>query len=113
LTALARRAPLAVSVDHAPDERFPPTLEVAVYYVAAEALTNVAKHAEATRASLSVRRQGARLVVTVADDGRGGANPGGGTGLRGLTDRIEALRGTLDLTSTPAVGTTLRAEFPL
>jgi PAS domain S-box-containing protein len=113
LNALARRAPLPVSVDHTPEERFPPTLEGAVYYVAAEALTNVAKHAEATRASLSVRRDGARLVMTVADDGRGGANPGAGTGLRGLTDRVEALRGTLDLTSTPAAGTTLRAEFPL
>jgi signal transduction histidine kinase len=113
LTALARRAPLPVSVHQGPDERFPPTLEAAVYYVAAEALTNVAKHAHATRAALSVRREGARLVVTVADDGRGGANPGAGTGLRGLTDRVEALRGTLDLTSTPARGTTLRAEFPL
>ncbi|HEY3184351.1 MAG TPA: PAS domain S-box protein [Gaiellaceae bacterium] len=113
LTALARRAPLPVSVEHAPEERFPATLEVAVYYVAAEALTNVAKHAAATRASLSVRRERARLVVTVADDGRGGADPGSGTGLRGLTDRVEALRGTLDVTSTPTAGTTLRAEFPL
>ena len=113
LTALARRAPLPVSVEQAPAERFPATLESAVFYVAAEALTNVAKHARASRAVLAVRREGARLVVTVADDGRGGANPRGGTGLRGLTDRVEALRGTLDLTSAPRRGTTLRAEFPL
>jgi PAS domain S-box-containing protein len=113
LSALARRAPLPVTIEHAPTERFPATLEVAVYYVVAEALTNVAKHARATEATITVRREDQRLVVTVRDDGRGGANPRGGTGLEGLIDRVEALRGTFDITSAYATGTTLRAEFPL
>jgi signal transduction histidine kinase len=113
LSALARRAPLPVTIEHVPEERFPATLEVAVYYVVAEALTNVAKHAQASEAGVAVRREDQRLVVTVRDDGRGGANPRGGTGLEGLIDRVEALRGTFDITSGYASGTTLRAEFPL
>ena len=113
LEALARRAPLPVTVQAAPQERFAMTLEVAAYYVVAESLTNVAKHADASRAAVALRVEGGRLVVTVADDGRGGANPRGGTGLRGLTDRVEALRGTLDITSAAASGTVVRAELPL
>jgi signal transduction histidine kinase len=113
LSGLAGRAALPVTIEQVPDERFPATLEVAVYFVVAEALTNVAKHAHATHARVSVRCENRRLVAVVSDDGRGGANPRLGTGLSGLTDRVEALRGTLDLTSTSAAGTTLRAEFPL
>jgi PAS domain S-box-containing protein len=112
LRALAQRAPLPVAVDHVSDLRFPPTVEVAAYYVVAEALTNVAKHAGAKHVTVAARPSDGRLVVTVADDGRGGANPGGGTGLCGLADRVEALRGTLEITSTPA-GTVLRAELPI
>jgi PAS domain S-box-containing protein len=112
LEGLARRAPLEVAVDPVPADRLAPTLEVATYYVVAEALTNVAKHAQAEQARVSVRVSCERLVVTVEDDGRGGANPRAGTGLRGLTDRVEALRGTLDITSSRS-GTTLRAELPL
>lgn len=113
LAALARRTPLEVELVHVPDGRFSPTLEVAAYFVVAEALTNVVKHAEATSVRVSARREGDALVVKVEDDGRGGANPKGGTGLVGLTDRVEALRGTVSISSSPSSGTLLRAEFPL
>jgi signal transduction histidine kinase len=113
LATLARRAPLTVTIEHAPQERFASSLEVAAYFVVAEALTNIAKHAEATEARITARREGNSLVVAIADNGRGGANPGGGTGIRGLIDRVDALRGTLDITSSPSAGTVLRAELPL
>ncbi len=113
LTALARRTPLEVEVVHVPDQRFHQTIEVAVYYVVAEALTNVVKHAQATKVRLGARREKHALVVSVEDDGRGGANPEAGTGLTGLIDRVEALRGTLSITSSGSSGTLLRAEFPL
>jgi signal transduction histidine kinase len=88
-------------------------VEVAAYYLVSEALTNILKHSDATSASVSVTRHGTRLVVTVADDGTGGADRVTGSGLRGLTDRIEALGGRLELLSPPGAGTTLRAEIPL
>jgi signal transduction histidine kinase len=110
--ALATRSPVPVEYDVA-DERFAEELEVAVYYVVSEALTNAAKHAEATHVRVSVVVEGATLVLEVADDGRGGATAGAGSGLLGLSDRVEALRGRLRVTSPPGVGTTLRAEFPL
>jgi PAS domain S-box-containing protein len=113
LAALARRAPLDVEVVHVTDERFDPTVEVAAYFVVSEALTNVVKHAEATQVRVSARREGTALVVKVEDDGRGGANPQGGTGLVGLTDRVEALRGTLSISSSWTAGTLVRAEFPI
>ncbi|HST17938.1 MAG TPA: PAS domain S-box protein [Gaiellaceae bacterium] len=113
IAALARRAPLEVQVDHVADERFHPTIEVAAYYVVAEALTNVVKHAEAEAVRVSARRDGHTLVVMVQDDGRGGADPQRGTGLIGLTDRVEALRGALSISSSRNAGTLLRAEFPL
>ena len=113
IAALARRAPLEVQVEHVADERFHPTVEVAAYYVVAEALTNVVKHAEAASARVSARRDGHVLVVMVQDNGRGGADPERGTGLIGLTDRVEALRGSLSISSSGNAGTLLRAEFPL
>jgi PAS domain S-box-containing protein len=113
LAALARRTPLEVQVEHVPDERFHPTVEVAAYFVVSEALTNVVKHAEASNVRVSARRVNHSLVVKVEDDGRGGAKPKGGTGLIGLTDRVEALRGTLSISSSEAVGTLLRAEIPI
>ncbi|HEY7398006.1 MAG TPA: PAS domain S-box protein [Gaiellaceae bacterium] len=113
LAALARRTPLEVELAHVPDERFEPTIEVAAYFVVTEALTNVVKHAEATSVKVSARREKHALVVMVEDDGQGGANPQGGTGLVGLTDRVEALRGTLSISSSWTAGTLLRAEFPL
>ncbi len=113
LAALARRTPLEVELVHVAEERFHPTIEVAAYFVVTEALTNVVKHAEATLVRVSARREGRALVVKIEDDGRGGANPQGGSGLVGLTDRVEALRGTLSISSSWTAGTLLRAEFPL
>jgi PAS domain S-box-containing protein len=113
LAALARRTPLEVELVHVAEDRFHPTIEVAAYFVVTEALTNVVKHAEATLVRVSARREGTALVVKIEDDGRGGANPQGGSGLVGLTDRVEALRGTLSISSSWTAGTLLRAEFPL
>jgi signal transduction histidine kinase len=110
--ALATRSPVPVEYDVA-GERFPEALEAAVYYVVSEALTNAAKHASATHVRVSVVVDDALLVLEVADDGVGGATAGEGSGLIGLSDRVEALRGRLRVTSPVGVGTTLRAEFPL
>jgi signal transduction histidine kinase len=110
--ALATRSPVPVEYDVG-DERFAPEIEIAVYYVASEALTNAAKHAEASVVRVSVTASDGVLVLEVADDGRGGAAAGGGSGLVGLKDRVEALRGRLIVTSPLGAGTTVRAEFPL
>jgi signal transduction histidine kinase len=80
--------------------------------VCAEALTNVAKYATATRVTIAVRREPGRLTVAIADDGAGGADPAGGTGLRGLADRVEALGGRLSVDSPRGAGTRLVAELP-
>jgi signal transduction histidine kinase len=110
LEALAARAPLPVSVD-ATDERFAPELEVTAYFVACEALTNVVKHAGASNASIDARRRNGVLVIEIWDDGRGGAEEDG-SGLRGLTDRVEARGGRLVVESTPGGGTRVRGELP-
>ena len=112
LETLAARAPFAVELD-APEERLSTDVEAAAYYVVAEALTNVAKYARATSAQVTVRRDDGALTVTVADDGVGGADPGKGSGLRGLADRVAVLDGTLAVDSPPNGGTTIRAELPL
>jgi signal transduction histidine kinase len=111
LEALAARAPLPVTVDATP-ERFPPEIEATAYFVACEALTNVVKHAGASKASIGARRNNGLLVIEVADDGRGGAEQGGGSGLRGLTDRVEARGGRLVIESMPGSGTRVRGELP-
>jgi signal transduction histidine kinase len=95
------------------DERLPSAVEAASYYVVAEALTNVAKYAGASEARVSVARDDGRVVVEVADDGAGGADPATGTGLRGLADRVASLDGALSVDSAVGVGTTVRAEIPL
>jgi signal transduction histidine kinase len=110
LEALAARAPFPVAVD-ATAERFSPEIEATAYFVACEALTNAVKHAHASRASIEARREDGLLVVEVADDGRGGADDGG-TGLRGLSDRIEARGGRLVVRSAPGSGTRVRGEIP-
>ena len=102
--------PVAVIV---PSRRFPAPQEAAAYFVCSEALANVAKYAGATRASISVVEGGARLVVCVADDGRGGAEPARGSGLRGLNDRVEALGGRLSVSSPAGAGTRIEAELPI
>ena len=113
IAALARRSHLEVQVEVPMEERFDPTLEVAAYYVVSESLTNAAKHAACERVVVRARREDQELVVSIADDGRGGANPRRGTGLVGLTDRVEALRGALDISSSESSGTVVRAYFPL
>ena len=113
LVALARRSPTQVDVGDLPERRLPDGIEVAAYYVAAEALTNAAKHAGAATIRLDVREEGGALVIAVADDGAGGASLGLGSGLRGLADRVEAVGGRLELDSPDGGGTRLRAELPL
>ena len=113
LASLAERSPVATELV-VPDVRFPPEVEAAVYFVCSEALANVAKHASAQTASVSIRVVPGELVAEVIDDGRGGAAiTGGGTGIRGLADRVEALGGSLELVSAPAAGTRVRARLPL
>jgi signal transduction histidine kinase len=110
---LAFRAPLPVEVaDGTPDD-LPAPVATALYYVVAEALTNVAKYASATRATVAVRRDGADAVAEVADDGVGGADAAGGSGLEGLSDRVAALDGRLEVESPPGAGTVVRARIPL
>jgi signal transduction histidine kinase len=111
LAELASRVPVQVAVD-ASRERFPAEIEAAAYFVACEALTNAAKHAQASRVSLSAQRRNGNLVIRVADDGVGGATPTGGSGLNGLADRIGAHGGTLRIESERGSGTTLIAELP-
>jgi signal transduction histidine kinase len=113
LEALVARAPLPVRVEAACEERLPAPVESAAYFVVSEALTNIAKYARATEASVAVRRFNGRLAVEVADDGVGGADASRGSGLRGLADRVAALDGTLSLESPPGRGTRLRAEIPV
>jgi len=113
LESLTARAPLPVALDVV-DARFGPTVEATAYFVVAEALTNVAKHAGASEARVRVAVDGDRVVVEVADDGRGGAEAGGsgGSGLAGLADRVAALDGTLAVVSPPGGGTRLRVSLP-
>ena len=109
LEALAGRCAVPVDLE-LPQERLPEQVEATSYYLVAESLTNVAKYAEASEASVIVRREGDRLLVEVRDDGVGGADIERGTGLRGLADRVEALHGTLRIES-PAGGGTLVARL--
>jgi signal transduction histidine kinase len=113
LEGLTARAPLPVELLVELNGRPPEQVEVAAYYLVSEALTNTLKHSDATTAGVSVARRGTQLVVEVADDGAGGADRVTGSGLRGLTDRIEALGGRLEVSSSAGAGTTLRAEIPL
>jgi signal transduction histidine kinase len=112
LETLASRAPVPVELAELPDGRLPEAVELAAYFVVAEALTNVAKYAHATHAKVEVARANGRLVVEVEDDGVGGANPENGTGLRGLADRIAVLEGRLEVDSESGRGTTVRAQIP-
>ena len=109
---LADRAPVPVVIDIA-DERYPESVESAAYFVAAEALTNVAKYARASTARVTTTRTESHLVLTVDDDGIGGARPSAEGGLAGLADRVAAVEGTLTVTSEPGEGTHIRAEIPL
>jgi len=110
--ALAERAPIPIELTRIPDERLPDSVEAAIYYLVAEAITNVAKYAQATRASVEVERSNGIATVVVSDDGIGGAEPVPGSGLVGLSDRVEALGGRLRIESPRGQGTRLTAEIP-
>jgi signal transduction histidine kinase len=94
-------------------QRLPESVEVAFYYVATESLANAGKHAEARRVQIAVTTAAGQATLRVADDGRGGADPALGSGLTGLVDRLEAIGGRLDVTSTPDSGTTVTAVAPI
>jgi signal transduction histidine kinase len=111
LAALAKDLPLPVDINVA-STRLPRRVEVAAYFVCAETLANVAKHAAASRVAVAVTASEDRVKVEIADDGVGGADPRRGSGLRGLTDRVETLGGTLLVESTPGHGTRLAADIP-
>ena len=112
LDDLSRRAALPVRLEAALGGRLTEQVEAAAYFVASEALTNAAKHSYANEVRLAVSWDRSTLVLEVADDGIGGAGWGGGSGLRGLADRVEALGGRLTVSSPPGRGTTVRAEIP-
>jgi signal transduction histidine kinase len=112
LESLVIRAPLPVTLESSPDQRLAAEVEATAYFVACEGLANVVKHAEASTATISARRDSRVLVVEVTDDGVGGAKLNGGSGLRGLADRVEALGGRLRIDSPPGEGTRLAAEIP-
>ena len=111
LEALALRNPVPIQLIAQPDGRLPPRIEAAAYYVVAEAVANVQKHASADGIVVRVTSETRRVLVEVTDDGVGGANPDG-AGLRGLADRVEALGGKLVVESPRGVGTRLLAEIP-
>jgi signal transduction histidine kinase len=113
LRTLSRRSSVPVELDLHVDGRLPSTVEAAAYYVAAESMTNVAKHADASFIDLSAVVVQGRLLMTIRDDGTGGADPTRGSGLIGLIDRVEALGGTLAVDSLAGAGTTLRVVLPL
>jgi signal transduction histidine kinase len=113
LESLRSRATFPVELESELDERLPSPVETAAYFVVAEALTNVAKYAGATYAKVEVRRENGAAVIDIRDDGVGGAAIGVGSGLSGLTDRVGALDGTLEVESPPGAGTLVRARFPL
>jgi signal transduction histidine kinase len=112
LDDLSRRAALPVRLEVTVSGRLSEQVESAAYFVASEALSNAAKHSHASEVRLAASKERDALVLEVADDGIGGAVPGGGSGLRGLADRVEALGGRLTVSSPPGRGTTLRAQFP-
>jgi PAS domain S-box-containing protein len=112
LEALASRSQVPVALRHATIGRLDPSVESAAYFVVSEALTNVMKHAHASRVDLMVKRDGSTLVLEVSDDGRGEASIEAGGGLRGLSDRVAALDGQLRVESPRGRGTRVRVELP-
>jgi signal transduction histidine kinase len=113
LRTLARRSPIQVELGDVIEQRLPESIEVATYYVVSEALTNAAKHANASRVDVELSARDGRLRLSIRDDGVGGAEPARGSGLVGLSDRVEALGGSIEITSPPGRGTHLVVSFPL
>lgn len=112
LSGIAARAPLPVNVTVSLTRRCAPAIEAVAYFVVSEALTNIARHAQASRALVRVDEVGHRLRVMVSDDGRGGADPARGSGLRGLRQRVAAVDGTLTIVSPDGGPTVIMAELP-
>ncbi len=112
LKTLARRSSVPVALRLSVDERLPDSVEVAAYYVVAESLTNAAKHAQASEVNVTVETDGNQIRLSIRDDGIGGADSGRGSGLTGLTDRVEALGGHLQVSSPIGTGTSLLATIP-
>jgi len=112
IQALVERSPVATTVTAVPGGRFLAAIEATAYFVVSEALTNVAKHAMADSAEVMICQRAGRLVVKVSDDGAGGARPEGGSGLRGLADRVASVGGVLRVDSPPGCGTRLEADLP-
>jgi signal transduction histidine kinase len=113
LRGLASRSTVPVGLEVRVDGRLPEQVETAAYFAVAEALTNTAKHANATVVTVAVEVDDRVLRIRVSDDGRGGADPGAGSGLVGLKDRVEALGGRFAVRTAPDAGTTVHAELPL
>ena len=113
LKALARRSPVPVKLDVRVQARLPERAEVAAYFVVSEALANVAKHARASVVEVQVEVRDGALAVSISDDGIGGADPSRGSGLIGLTDRVEASGGTISISSHAGAGTQITAELPI
>jgi signal transduction histidine kinase len=113
LRALARRCAVPVRLDLRVEGRLPETVEVAAYFVASEALANAVKHADASKITVEVDARDAVLLIRIRDDGVGGADYEGGSGLVGLKDRVEALGGRIVLESAPGRGTSVAAELPV
>jgi signal transduction histidine kinase len=112
LKLLARRSPIPVELVLSTERRLPDPVEVAAYYVVAEALTNAAKHAQASMAEVCTDIEDQNLHLSIRDDGIGGADAARGSGITGLRDRVEALGGSLSISSNPGIGTELRATIP-
>ena len=112
LESLAARSTVPTTVSYDAEDRLPEPVELAAYFVASEALANVAKYAEATAVTVRVWHTGDRAVIEIADDGVGGADEAGGSGLRGLADRVAALDGRLHVVSPAGAGTVVTAELP-
>ena len=112
IESIATRTPATLSVDIDPTARFAPGVEAVAYFVVSESLANVAKYAEACAVTVRGGWQDGVLTIEIADDGRGGADPGAGTGLRGLMDRVSAVDGTLEVISPPGEGTRIVARIP-
>ena len=113
LRTLARRSAVPVDLDVTTTARYPEPIEIAAYYVASEALANAMKHAQASRIEISLTTRHGGLLLAIRDDGVGGADPARGSGLAGLTDRVEALGGSIRLRSTAGAGTHITVDLPL
>ncbi|HEY2489343.1 MAG TPA: ATP-binding protein, partial [Streptosporangiaceae bacterium] len=113
LRTLARRSAVPVQLEVRAETRLPEPVEVAAYYIVSEALTNTAKHARASEVHVLVEARGGVLGLSIRDDGRGGADPRRGSGLIGLSDRVDALGGTIEVASPSGEGTTLLVTLPI